>query len=256
MNIRTLSRFRFANYVSLMITQHTHFLATPTARKGGRSFKIARLLAMGAMALTLATACADGDRDTPDLQASAVPSSTSVPQRSAEATGTPPATAAATADASLDPIVQALLARDWPAIQPLLVQRPEPCVRPFTAASAAPPCPEGAAVGTPVNVFPAVGCHAFMSEAELPGKFEAGKASNRGTPTLFAIYRASTTHPRYARLPAGVLGIVLDRDGFGGQMFTVSNGKIVSADFGCATPPLEMLANVPSNMYLVAPPGR
>lgn len=127
----------------------------------------------------------------------------------------------------------------------------EACVTPFTAASASPPCPAGSPQGTLVEVFPAAGCHNYMSGEELEGQFTAGGPA----PKLYAIYRSGAQHPRVARLPAGELGIILDRGTLGGQIFTVSAGKIVSADFGCAIPPRDVAALVPSSTFLVAPPG-
>jgi hypothetical protein len=160
-------------------------------------------------------------------------------------------TPSVTPQPSLDPIVRALQARDWAAIQPLLEERMEPCVTPFTAASAAPPCPGGSPQGTLVEVFPAAGCHSFMSAEELEGQFTAAGPA----PKLYAIYRSSAQHPRVPRLPAGELGIILDRGALGGQLFTVSGARIVSADFGCAIPPKDIAALVPSSSFLVAPPG-
>ncbi len=120
---------------------------------------------------------------------------------------------------------------------------------PFTAASAAPPCPAGSPAGTLVNVFPAAGCHPYMSAEELQEQFVAG--SNL---TLYAVYRAGTAHPWVPRLPAGELGIIIARPNLGGQIFTVSGGKLVSAYFGCGVSPAEIAAPVPTNTFLIAPP--
>lgn len=36
-------------------------------------------------------------------------------------------------------------------------------------------------------------------------------------------------------------------------MFMVSNGKLVSAEFGCGISAAEMASSIPSDMFLVAP---
>lgn len=89
-----------------------------------------------------------------------------------------------------------------------------------------------------------------MTAPELEGQFTA-----RGSLRLYAIYRASAGHPRVSRLPAGDIGIILERENLGGQIFTVAGAKIVSADFGCAIPAREVAAQVPSNAFLAAPPA-
>ena len=105
--------------------------------------------------------------------------------------------------------------------------------------------------GTLVEVFPAAGCHNFMSRAELEGQF----ITSGDIPSIYAVYRSSAQHPRVSRLLAGTLGIILDR-GASGQIFAVSGDKIVSADFGCGIPPRDLAALVPSDTFLVAPPSR
>jgi hypothetical protein len=90
-----------------------------------------------------------------------------------------------------------------------------------------------------------------MSAAELEGQFSA----QGDTPTIYAIYRSSAQHPRVARLPAGDIGIILDRGRFGGQIFTVSGPKIVSADFGCGILAPDLAALLPPNAFLVRPPA-
>ena len=155
---------------------------------------------------------------------------------------------------SLEPIVQALLSKDWAAIQPLLQERPEPCITTPRIGLEGPVCPAGVSAGTPVLAFPASGCHWFMSDRELEGQFSAPVATPGGV-KIYAIYRASAEHPRVSRLPAGDIGIILERGNLGGQIFAVSGAKIVSADFGCGIPARELAAQVPSNRFLVAPPA-
>ena len=150
---------------------------------------------------------------------------------------------------SIEPIVQALLSKDWGAIQPLLQERPEPCITTPRIGLEGPVCPAGVSAGTPVPVFPAAGCHWFMTAPELEGQFSA-----RGDLRIYAIYRASAEHPRISRLPAGDIGIILERGNLGGQIFAISGVKIVSADFGCGIPAREVAAQVPSSRFLVAPP--
>lgn len=173
----------------------------------------------------------------------------------ASSSSSPPTPSGVTATVApqpgLDPIVQALLSRDWATIQPLLQEHPEACITTPRIGLEGPVCPAGVSPGTPVSVFPASGCHWFMSAAELEGQFGA-----RGdAPRMYAIYRASAQHPRVSRLPPGDIGIILDRGNSGGQIFTVSGAKIVSADFGCGIPAREVAAQVPSNAFLVAPPA-
>ena len=88
-----------------------------------------------------------------------------------------------------------------------------------------------------------------MPEDELAGQSEAGEALR-----LYAIYRPGEAHPWVPRLPAGEPGIVLERGNPGGQIFTVAGGMLVSAYFGCGVPVADVVAPVPADAFLVAPP--
>lgn len=207
---------------------------------------------MLAVLLLVLPACSDDDDDGPTSTATVATGTTAGGSATIATSPTPGATETPAADptvASLDPVVQALLSRDPAKIEPLLQSRPEGCVEPFTAASAAPPCPAGSPAGTPVEVFPAAGCHPFMSADELAGQFEAGQDLR-----LYAIYRPGEAHPWVPRLPAGEMGIVLERGNLGGQIFTVAGGRLVSAYFGCGVPVADVIAPIPADSFLVAPP--
>ena len=215
------------------------------------------LIALLLLAVLLLSLSCGGPKDAPTgspTAPSSQPAPTSPPSPSISPSRPPPVDATPTLNPQppLDPLVRALQSRDWAAIQPLLQERPEPCLATVAANSESPLCPVGSPPGTPVQVFPAAGCHRFMSAAELEGQFSA---KGDDLPKIYAIYRSSTQHPRVARLPAGDLGIILDRGNLGGQIFTVSGAQIVSADFGCGIPPRDLAALVPSSTFLVRPPA-
>lgn len=106
----------------------------------------------------------------------------------------------------LEPVVNALQSRDWAAIEPLLQRRPEACVSPFTAASIAPPCPDGSPAGTTVDVFPAAGCHGFMGEMEFEGQFEAGDENPTNLRHLPVIRTAPSSCAATCRRPGDYFG--------------------------------------------------
>lgn len=54
----------------------------------------------------------------------------------------------------LEPIIQALLSKDWAAIQPLLQERPEACITTPRIGLEGPVCPAGISAGTPVPFQP------------------------------------------------------------------------------------------------------
>ena len=210
---------------------------------------------MVALAAVSASACGGGngsDSGSPTARSTPVPSPTGAPSSASNSPSATPASATATPQPSFEPIVQALLSSNWSTIEPLLQRRAEPCTRPFTISSTAPPCPEGAPSGTPVEIFPAAGCHQFMSEDEARAQFEAAVPGLR----LYAVYRSAGQHPRVERLPTGDVGIVLERGSLGGQIFTVAGGRIVGGDFGCGIPAAEVVSSIPSNAFMMAPPGK
>lgn len=212
-------------------------------------------LAIGA-ALSLSWACSGSQRAMPVTTPTPIaspPKISPTSNPSALATNPPGPTPPAGAKPSIDPIVRALQSRDWGTIQPLLQERPEACITTPRIGLEGPVCPAGIPAGTLVSVFPAAGCHYFMSPEELEGQFSAIMGSP-DVPRIYAIYRSSARHPSIDRLPAGDLGIILERGALGGQIFTVSDDKIVSAYFGCGILAREVAALIPANTFLISPP--
>lgn len=243
-----------------------HHVASASASASGvaRESLPGRRLAAAAVLLTvvaLATSACGGSSSAPSAPSATPARSTSLatsversPTAFASATTAPtaPAIPSPPPAQALDPIVRALQSRDWGTIRPFLQERSEPCITTASSSSESPLCPPGTAAGAPVQVFPVAGCHNFVAAAELEDQFAAKGPDIK----LYAIYRASAQHPRVSRLPAGDVGVVLDRGGGIGQIFTIAGSKIVGADFGCSITPQALAALIPANAFLMRPPGQ
>ena len=211
-----------------------------------------RISGLAALALVLALGAAgcSGGSD----QAATPAAGTATPTAAASPAVTPGGTMPATAsvEPSLQPVIDAVVARDWQRISALLVRRNEPCITEVRIDTTAPPCPAGSPAGTPVAVFPAATCHPFVFEEELREQFER-KPEGGPVRQLYGIFRPGATHPRVERLPTGTFGLIFS-EGPAGMLVMVRDGQIVSADFGCATPPADFAARVPPDAWVVAPP--
>ncbi len=204
------------------------------------------LVLLAALVAAGAAGCSDDDEDAP------TPTATPPATPTAGATATAGPGGSATVEPSLQPVIDALVSRDWARIAPLLARRDEPCITEVRIDTEAPPCPAGAAAGTQVPVFPAASCHNFVYEHELEGLF-VRRPEGYPAPQVYGIFRPGEKHPRVERLPVGTLGVVFS-DGSLAFMVMVRDGKVVSADFGCGASASDMAALVPVDAWLMAPP--
>jgi hypothetical protein len=194
-----------------------------------------------------ATGCGD-DGD----EADGVTSPTAVAPPTAGATGTsgaerPPATGIGTVDRA----IVAVLAADEGAIREMLVFQPVPCEANPVGIGGPPPCREGEADGTPVDVIAIAQCEgAFVRPDQLE---LAGIISE--TAELYAVYRAPPNYfPRglytvvftagaAAQPPIDAFEVVLDNEG------------VTGINFGCAEDAARLVETRGLTDAILAPQG-
>jgi hypothetical protein len=171
------------------------------------------------------------------------------------ATGSPPATATATADGpqsltgveALDLIIAAAMTNDVAEIRPFLAFVQSRCTR-SEGLGGPPRCRDNEPAGTPVTVFPFLGPEGhFLRQDELEGW------QGMDVSSMHAVYEVSGAAFRDENYPAGDYAIVFlsDPDAMTLVTLQVRQERVVRIDFSFGDPPQIRPEDVAR--YLVAP---
>ncbi|MBA4181787.1 MAG: hypothetical protein C0506_14450 [Anaerolinea sp.] len=156
-----------------------------------------------------------------------------------------------------DIVLDALESRDPLRIQAHFTFYPIGCVTSPTGFPQPPFCEANQPSGTPVQVFPVLGCEGSFQTREqaIPAARELADTSIR----IWAIYQQTPRTPQAVyEFPLGSQVVVLNRPGGfpsgQGLALQVEGGNILSVWFGCGTSAAEMVEDVAASQLLLAPP--
>ena len=131
------------------------------------------------------------------------------------------------------------------------------CITALTGFPQPPFCQTGQTVGTPVEVFPVLGCEGNFRQRDMA----LSVARELADPALriWAVYRQEPRKPTAVNeFPRGSIVIVLNRPGGvvagPGIALQTEEANIISAWFGCGTSASEMLKDVQSAQFVLPPP--
>lgn len=115
-----------------------------------------------------------------------------------------------------------------------------------------PPCPEGVAEGTELEVFPTLGGEgSFIAPENMEAFFNNFLLKN-----LYAVYRVTPNPNIEPYYPEGEYAMIFERninDISLPVVLRVMDGKIVRMDFSVGTPAADLLAAVPVKNVLITP---